>query len=204
MISIPLSQMLILCLFLSSVLGVCLFLFFSAKIDLRRIESKHAEHRLTTDRKLAEADLRFSLLETRVTDVSEKVQRLDDGNDPLSDSVLQNAAGASRKQRTAIMSVAMERQTAESEVRFNLLETKLSDLTEKLHVIDQALDQSRVSTVPVAPVAPVAPGATQGKRTAVIRMAQKGEAPDKIATSVGIPQNEVELLLKVHRAVTGR
>lgn len=201
MISIPLSQMLILCLFLSSVLGVCLFLFFSAKIDLRRIESKHAEHRLTTDRKLAEADLRFSLLETRVTDVSEKVQRLDDGNDPLSDSVLQNAAGASRKQRTAIMSVAMERQTAESEVRFNLLETKLSDLTEKLHVIDQALDQSRVSTVPVAPVAP---GATQGKRTAVIRMAQKGEAPDKIATSVGMPQNEVELLLKVHRAVTGR
>lgn len=198
MIYIPLSQMLILCLFLSSVLGVCLFLFFSAKIDLRRIESKHAEHRLTTDRKLAEADLRFSLLETKVADVFEKVQRFDDGTDQSNDSVLQNAAGASRKQRTAIMSVAMERQTAEWEVRFSLLESTLADLKEKLHVIDQALDKSKVSTVPIAP------DPTQGKRTAVIRMAQKGEAPDKIATSVGMPQTEVEFLLKVHRAVTNR
>lgn len=198
MSDIPLSQMLILCLFLSSVLGVCLFLFFSAKIDLRRIESRHAESRLIMDRKLAEADLRFTLVEARVTEVFEKIQRFDNGIDQSSEPVLQNAMGASRKQRTEIMSLEMERQTAESQVRFQPLESKLTDLTEKLHEIDHALDRSRDS------MAESALGPMQGKRIAVIRMAQKGEAPDKIATSVGMPQNEVELLLKVHRAVTNR
>lgn len=198
MINIPLSEILYLCLFLSAVLGVCLFLFFSTKIELRRIEARHAEHRLATDRKLAEAELRFNLLDTKLTDAAEKFQLADDAIDQSSDAVLQNATGASRKQRTAIISLAMERQTAESEFRFNLIESKLTDLTEKLHGIDKALEKSRESVVEITS------GPTQGKRTAVIRMAQKGEAPDKIAASVGMPQNEVELLLKVHRAVTNR
>lgn len=198
MINIALSEMLCLCLFLSAVLGVCLFLFFSTKIELHRIETGQAAHRQAADRKLAESELRFNLLETKLSDVAEKCQLVDDAIDQSSDAVLHNATGASRQQRTAIIGLAMERQTAESEFRFNLIESKLTDLTEKFHAIDKALEKSRESVVQISS------GPTQEKRTAVIRMAQKGEAPDKIAASVGMPQNEVELLLKVQRAITNR
>jgi hypothetical protein len=139
MISILSSEVLILCLFLSAVLGACLFLFFSAKVDIRRIESRLGEHR-----------------------------------------------------------VAVERKTAESELRFNLLETKLGEAAEKIQLIDQALEQSKEA------VSHNGLGPTRGKRTAIIRLAQKGEAAEKIAASVGMPKNEVDLLLKVHRAIAHR
>ena len=198
MINVPLSEILLLCLFLSAVLGICLFLFFSAKVDVRRVATKLGEHRVATERKTAEAELRFNILETKLNEVTEKFQLIDQVIDQSSEAVLQTPTGPTRKQRTAIISLAMERKTAESEVRFNLIETKLSEVTEKLQLIDQVLERSKEAVVQIAP------GPTQGKRTAVIRMAQKGESPDKIAASVGMPQNEVELLLKVHRAVANR
>jgi hypothetical protein len=198
MINVPLSEILLLCLFLSAVLGICLFLFFSAKVDVRRVATKLGEHRVATERKTAESELRFNILETKLNEVTEKFQLIDQVIDQSSEAVLQTPTGPTRKQRTAIISLAMERKTAESEVRFNLIETKLSEVTEKLQLIDQVLERSKEAVVQIAP------GPTQGKRTAVIRMAQKGESPDKIAASVGMPQNEVELLLKVHRAVANR
>ena len=198
MINVPLSEILLLCLFLSAVLGICLFLFFSAKIDLRGVATKLGEHRVATERKTAESELRFNILEAKLNEVTEKFQLIDQVIDQSSEAVLQTPAGPTRKQRTAIISLAMERKTAESEVRFNLIEAKLSEVTEKLQLIDQALERSKDAVVQIAS------GPTQGKRTAVIRMAQKGDAPDKIAASVGMPQNEVELLLKVHRAIANR
>jgi len=139
MISIPSSEVLILCLFLSSVLGACLFLFLSAKVDLRRIEARLGEHR-----------------------------------------------------------IAIERKTAESELRLNLLETRLLETANQIDLVDQAIAQSRDAFVQNGM------GPTRGKRTAIIRLAQRGEAADSIAASVGMPKNEVDLLLKVHRAVANR
>ena len=139
MISIPSFEVLILCLLLSAVLGACLFLFFSAKFDLRRLETRVQEHRN-----------------------------------------------------------AVERKSAESELRFNLLETKLSETADKVQLIDEALAQSQAAHLPHSS------GPTRGKRTAIIRLAQKGEASDKIAATVGMPTNEVDLLLKVHRAIANR
>lgn len=137
MISIPTSEALLLGLVLSAVLSACLFLFFSTKVDLRRLETRLAE-----------------------------------------------------------FSTATERKTAESELRFNLLETKLSEAAEKIQCIDQALEQSKDAT------AQNNLGPARGKRTAIIRLAQKGESAQRIAASVGMAQNEVDLLLKVHRAVS--
>lgn len=139
MISVPSSEVMILCLFLSAVLSACLYLFFSTKVDLRRIEARLGEHRNTAKRK-----------------------------------------------------------TAESELRFSLLETKFGEVAEKLQLIDQALEQAK------EPVLRNTIGPTRGKRTAIIRLAQKGEGADKIAASVGMPKNEVDLLLKVHRAIATR
>lgn len=137
MISIPSSEVLFLCLLLSGVLSACLFLFFATKVDLRRLERRFAE-----------------------------------------------------------FGAATERKTAESELRFNLLETKISEAAEKIQCIDRAIEQSKEAT------AQNSMGPARGKRTAIIRLAQKGESAERIAASVGMARNEVDLLLKVHRAVS--
>lgn len=139
MISIPSAEVLLLCLVLSAVLSTCLFLFFSTKVDLRRIETRLGEHLMATERK-----------------------------------------------------------TTESELRFNLVETRLSEVSDKIQLMDQALEQSREAVLQNGT------GPTRGKRTAIIRLAQRGAASDKIAASVGMPKNEVDLLLKVHRAISNR
>ncbi|MBI4891945.1 MAG: hypothetical protein HY821_15065 [Acidobacteria bacterium] len=43
-----------------------------------------------------------------------------------------------------------------------------------------------------------------GKRSQALRLFRRGETPEKIATALKIPQNEVELLVKVHRTVVGQ
>lgn len=45
-----------------------------------------------------------------------------------------------------------------------------------------------------------AQGINLNKRALVLRMAGKGERPDQIAAALRVPQNEVDLVLKVHRA----
>ncbi len=39
------------------------------------------------------------------------------------------------------------------------------------------------------------------QRTAVFRMARRGDSPERIAAELRVPRNEVDLLLKVQRAV---
>ena len=86
---------------------------------------------------------------------------------------------------------------AESELRFNILESQLTEMETKLGHVDDAIQRPPLSVLPNHA------GPTHGKRTAIIRLAQKGARTEQIAVSVGMPKNEVDLLLKVHRAVTG-
>jgi len=44
-------------------------------------------------------------------------------------------------------------------------------------------------------------GFNLGKRTQALRLHRQGESPERIATSLELPRQEVELLLKVHRIV---
>ncbi len=44
-------------------------------------------------------------------------------------------------------------------------------------------------------------GIDLNQRTQVMRRARRGERPEQIAVELGMPKNEVELLVKVHRAV---
>jgi hypothetical protein len=50
--------------------------------------------------------------------------------------------------------------------------------------------------------APPGSGMTLSKRTQAARMFRKGERPEQIASALGLPQNEVALLWKVHQAST--
>jgi hypothetical protein len=56
---------------------------------------------------------------------------------------------------------------------------------------------------PLAASMPAAPrsGLNLSKRSQVLRMHRSGEAPDRIAATLAIPLQEVDLLLKVHRIV---
>jgi hypothetical protein len=49
--------------------------------------------------------------------------------------------------------------------------------------------------------APPRPGLNLSKRSQALRMHRRGDAPGEIASSLGIPLQEVDLLLKVHQIV---
>ena len=41
------------------------------------------------------------------------------------------------------------------------------------------------------------------KRSQALRMSRSGDSPERIAAALGIPRNEVQLLLKVHHSAAG-
>ena len=59
-------------------------------------------------------------------------------------------------------------------------------------------------TLQLVPPAPPRAGVNLNTRTQVLRMSRHGEAEENIALKLGLPRNEVTLLLKVHKlAVAG-
>ena len=47
------------------------------------------------------------------------------------------------------------------------------------------------------------PGMNMSRRGQVLRMHRRGEEPEQIAAALGLPQNEVSLLLKIHEVSQG-
>lgn len=72
-------------------------------------------------------------------------------------------------------------------------------LRAQLETLREALREAEERARP-APVS----GMNLSKRSQVLRLHRRGERPDQIAAALSIPLNEVELLLKVHRAVAAR
>jgi hypothetical protein len=54
---------------------------------------------------------------------------------------------------------------------------------------------------PPAPAPPARAGFNLTTRSQALRLSRRGDRPDQIAAALGIPEREVELLLKVDRAV---
>jgi hypothetical protein len=50
------------------------------------------------------------------------------------------------------------------------------------------------------PATRLRPSLNLSRRAQVLRLHRRGERPDQISSAIGIPQREVELLLKVHQA----
>jgi len=76
------------------------------------------------------------------------------------------------------------------------LESRVSQASEALEALRSQIEQkAQESPVPVLP----AGGALNlNRRGQALRMRRRGESPETISGSLGIPRNEVELLLKVH------
>lgn len=64
----------------------------------------------------------------------------------------------------------------------------------------EAEDRAGVLVAPTPPRS----GLNLNKRSQVMRMARKGEAPETIASALCLPRKEVELLLKVQQILIGK
>ena len=69
-------------------------------------------------------------------------------------------------------------------------------------VAAQVRDLPQLS-LPAAISSPPKSGLNMNKRSQVLRMHRKGEAPEQISTALEVPLQEVDLLLKVQRIVLG-
>ncbi len=74
------------------------------------------------------------------------------------------------------------------------------DFTLRLDAMNARLNEAEErASGPGAPV-PVRRSVNLSKRSQVIRLSRRGEPVENIATTLGLPRREVELLLKVHQA----
>src|SRR5579864_4268629 len=75
------------------------------------------------------------------------------------------------------------------------------DWQAKMESLDERWNElSQISNLLVPPPPPKS-GLNLNKRSQALQMSRRGEAPPEIAAKLGIPQNEVELLIKVQRIV---
>jgi hypothetical protein len=77
-------------------------------------------------------------------------------------------------------------------------ETALNAMRTDLAALGGRLEEAR-SDAETAATAVIRPGFNLSKRSQALRMHRRGDAPERIATALGVPCQEVHLLLKVHR-----
>jgi hypothetical protein len=80
----------------------------------------------------------------------------------------------------------------ESEAAIRTLRVALDGLSEELQEVRQQPQVVMASATPK-------PGLNLSKRSQALRMHRRGDTAQVIATSLQVPQQEVDLLLKVHR-----
>ena len=96
---------------------------------------------------------------------------------------------AARHSAERVKALEAELEAARHETR-----TALDELRAEIRDIERP---PQIELLPMTP----RPGMNLAKRTQVLRMHRLGEAPEKIATTLKFPLQEVQLLLKVHRIV---
>ena len=105
----------------------------------------------------------------------------------------------------AIFHAASSVQAAESRAKANQAQLEAALETARRSLEGIAAELHEVQQQPQAAIVPFEPrsGLNLSKRSQALRMSRRGSAPDQIAEALGIPLQEVDLLLKVHRIVIG-
>ncbi len=101
--------------------------------------------------------------------------------------------------------VSVKRETATLRSRYK---TRIAQLEETVAALSARLDEQSVewkeaaehASLYVPPPAP-ASGLNLTKRSQALKLNRLGEGPEHIAETLGIPQNEVDLLLRVQKIV---
>ena len=97
-----------------------------------------------------------------------------------------------RALRGAAESAAARR--VESEAAVQAIRNEMESLARQMRETRQ--DPPRAAAFPLAK-----PGLNVSNRSQALRMHRRGDSPEQVASTLGVPLQEVELLLKVHRIV---
>jgi DNA-binding NarL/FixJ family response regulator len=87
------------------------------------------------------------------------------------------------------------------QVNRNATEVQLRALAGRLESLDQTVKELEKKTAAIPQLSPPKPGMTESRRVQVLRMYKRGERTEQIAAALGLPLNEVDLLVKVHQLV---
>jgi hypothetical protein len=94
---------------------------------------------------------------------------------------------------------AVERHVLEQESAVaGLLESLRQAVAQTAKDVD-TIEAHRVELQP--PGLPARGALNLSRRSQALRLARRGDSPERIAAELGVPRQEVELLLKVHRIV---
>jgi hypothetical protein len=72
---------------------------------------------------------------------------------------------------------------------------------ERVQTLDEQWKELSEAAGLLVPPAPTRSGLNLNKRSQALQMSRRGEKPQDIAAALSIPQNEVELLVKIQRIV---
>jgi hypothetical protein len=80
------------------------------------------------------------------------------------------------------------------------ISSRESETEKSLQLFQARLDKfaARIEERNALEPSPLHAGLNLGKRTHVLRLSRRGDAPDHIAATLCLPRREVELLLKIH------
>lgn len=90
-----------------------------------------------------------------------------------------------------------EIQTSQLGAQIASVETRISEWAGRTKAVEETV--ASLSAVRRPQIVSTGVNATQ--RTQVMRLARRGDRPEQIAAALRVPRNEVDLLLKVQRAV---
>lgn len=101
----------------------------------------------------------------------------------------------------------MKRRQQETEQRWNkrqmLLQSELGKVRGEITDLKSRLQEAEVrAELEVGATRPS--GLNLNRRTQAIRLLRRGERPEQVSASLGMPTQEADLLLKVHRIVTAK
>ena len=82
-----------------------------------------------------------------------------------------------------------------------LMNNEILKVKQELNAAKQLLGDVKENTVVFPQLPPPKQGLNTNHRGQVLRMHRRGERPEQIAAALSLPQNEVDLLLKVHQAI---
>ena len=83
---------------------------------------------------------------------------------------------------------------AESEAAIEAIRSEVEACARQLHEIRQDTPKTAVFSLSK-------PGLNVSKRSQALRMHRRGDTPEQVASTLGVPLQEIELLLKIHRIV---
>jgi hypothetical protein len=82
----------------------------------------------------------------------------------------------------------------ESEAAIEAIRSEVEACTRQLHEFRQDTPKTAIFSLSK-------PGLNVSRRSQALRMHRRGDTPEQVASTLGVPLQEIELLLKIHRIV---